>query len=89
MDKFYRHSITTRIKTSTQDLNRQRLTYSIVIPLQQGLRLRLRVLVYRATYSIVIPLQQGLRLRGLLLRLLRRLFYRHSITTRIKTSNGD
>ena len=61
--------------------------YSIVIPLQQGLRLCEDWPAWAAAFnSIVIPLQQGLRhTRFCESRSAVATFYRHSITTRIKT----
>ena len=93
---FYRHSITTRIKTQRGSICSDHVLYSIVIPLQQGLRPLHLVLRHGSwLYSIVIPLQQGLRhhlccpshVRHTLFyrHSITTIFYRHSITTRIKT----
>ena len=66
-------------------------TYSIFIPLQQGLRQRHAITtIDDGVYSIFIPLQQGLRPSceygspEIILE-----FYLHSITTRIKTRQSS
>ena len=60
-------------------------SHSIVIPLEQGLRLFTLPNENNFVDSIVIPLEQGLRPIALASNLWHRKFYRHSIRTRIKT----
>ena len=65
-EQFYRHSIRTRIKTLSA-ASASTTFNSIVIPLEQGLRLHHEDGHFlRVSHSIVIPLEQGLRLLPLL-----------------------
>ena len=87
--KILKHSITTRIKTAAFTLSLWLFLLFSNIPLQQGLKqcnLQLRCTV--ALFSN-IPLQQGLK------QISHHVFYqehkilKHSITTRIKTTNPE
>ena len=84
---FYCHSIRTRIKTYISLSPVLRALYSIVIPLEQGLRqIESVIAVAFFVHSIVIPLEQGLSRSYLLRELPLSRFYCHSIRTRIKTN---
>ena len=70
VNKFYLHSITTRIKTLITVIGIAISCYSIFIPLEQGLRRVLFAVGVNLSYTIFIPLQQGLRQHNALGKLL-------------------
>ena len=86
--KFYLHSIRTRIKTQQDCLTLAR-TYSIFIPLEQGLRPLSDIHVNHwelfYLHSIRTRIKTSLQMAG---HERQYEFYLHSIRTRIKTKNG-